>query len=108
MQLYRYFVLANGPIGSRRDDYRLALLMAQNDGRGRSVERFLMKFSYQEREDWSDLTIEEQKNRAMKVAAGITRQCRGNVKQGPLLTLSFKPGELKRIKHDGDGSESDG
>ncbi len=109
LQLYRYFVLANGPIGLRRDDYRMAMIVGSQCGKcGDTIEKFLPKFSYQKREDWKDLTLEEQKSRAMRVAASITRQCRGNVKKGPLLTISFKKGELRRIKHDGDGSESGG
>lgn len=83
-------------------------IASQAAKRGAKVEDFLPKFSYTEVWEADELTFEQQKERAIRVATEITKQCRGHVKKGPLLTLSFKPGELRRIKHDGDGSESGG
>ncbi len=114
LRLYRLFVQEHGPIGDRRADWRMATLLAQNDGRGRNVEKFLLKFERQEITDFDDLTLEEQKDKAMNVAQSIMRQCGGRIKKTSLLTISFQKGELKKIKrlqgaeNDDDGSESGG
>lgn len=109
-RLYRLYSRVYGPIGTRRDDYRTAMIIAHQCAKyGDTIEKFLPKFTYREvEEDDEPKTFEQQLEKTLRVMSEITKQHRGEFRQGPLMTLEFKPGELRRIKRNGDGSDSGG
>ncbi len=111
-ELYRRFCRVYGPIGERRQDYRMAILTASQCAKtGDTVEKFLPKFESRVVgvEDDEPETIEHLQTKAVRIVSEIVKSHRGTVKQGPLRTLEFKPGQLRRIKHHGkNGSEPGG
>ncbi len=106
-KLYRLFQRVYGPIGERRQDYRMASVIAHQCAKhGDTIEKFLLSFKYSEpEEDREPRTLEELLAKTVGIAAEITRNGQGEFREGPLLTLEFKPGELRRIQRNGNGSE---
>jgi len=100
-KLYRRFCRVYGPIGERRQDYRMAMIIASQCAKpGDVTEKFLPRFEMTtaNAEDESE-TLDARIAKTVRVASEIVKSCRGTVTEGPLRTLEFKPGQLRKINH---------